>query len=348
MRVASGTQRLDAEPGATVQFAVDVVNTAAVIDGITARVIGLPDDVVSVHPALLPLFPKTSGRLTLSVAVPSHLAAGRHQLTVEVVSHGALEPPAYLDLDLHVAARPELSAVATPRIARTRRSAQVVVEVLNDGNVALDGAISALDADRAVRVEITPRSVRLEPGGVTAAVLRMRGPRMITGGELERTVTIEVLATPIQPHSEADTDPERLVRQVPVRLRQRPLISRGLLTALILASIVALWAAAFLLGLTKVFSGDPATKQAPASFFLAGRGSPPGDVPADALPKTGQLPPGVAGAISGAVTGGNDRGPVGRILVQAWRAGRDGPQLVSSAATGADGTYLLGGLFPTS
>src|SRR5206468_335101 len=134
--------------------------------------------------------------------------------------------------------------------------------------------------------------------------------------------------------------------------------SRGLLTALILASVVALWAAVFLLGLTKVFSGDPMTKAVPASFFAAGSGDAAAGssggggggskAPAGALPKSGQLPPGVGGEITGTVTAASDRQPVGRILVQAWRQGRNGLQLASSAATQADGTYTVAGLFPTS
>ena len=40
---------------------------------------------------------------------------------------------------------------------------------------------------------------------------------------------------------ETETGPE-LERETTVRLRQKPLISRGLLTALILLGIVALWA----------------------------------------------------------------------------------------------------------
>jgi hypothetical protein len=48
------------------------------------------------------------------------------------------------------------------------------------------------------------------------------------------------------------------------------------------------------------------------------------------------------------VTAANDQQPVGRILVEAIRIGRKGPVVVSSAATQADGSYTLAGLFPTS
>jgi hypothetical protein len=336
-----------------------------VIDGVSARIIGLPEQFVTAQPRLLPLFPDTAGRVTLSVAVPNSLPAGRHPLTVEVVSHGARLPSQFLDVDLDVAPRVGLTVSARPRVVRARRGARFVIELVNDGNIPLEATLVAVDADRAVRTEFTPPTVRIEPGAVAPVLLHIRGPRMFTGGEIERAVTVEVTARPIAlvPEDEGALPPP-IVQQTVLRLRQRPLISRGLLTALILASIVALWAAAFLLGLTKVFSGDAMTKQAPASFFLpkgtgpggsatgngssSGGGSGAAAAPADSLPKTGQVAPGTGGALSGTVTGASDHQPVGRILVQAWRVGRTGPELVSSAATQSDGTYTLGGLFPTS
>lgn len=362
MRVSSDVRQLSATPGSSTSFVVDVVNNATVIDGVTATVRGLPEYCVTVEPRLLPLFPDAQGRLTLTVAVPPDLPAGRHPLTVEVLSHGALGTPGHVDLDLDVASRPALSTSTRPRLVRARRSGRFVLELANRGNVALDVAIQATDVDRAVHTEIQPPSLRLPAGGSAAVLLHVRGPRMISGGELDRTVSIETLARPVPilvpESSDAVPTDEPLQQETTVRLRQRPLLSRGLLTAAILAGIVALWASVFLLGLSKVFGGDPMTKQAPASFFLAAGGTSgaqgfartAADVtaPAGALPKSGQLPPGVGGSISGTVSARTDGQPVGRILVQAWRVGLQGPVLVSSAATQSDGTYTVAGLFPTS
>jgi hypothetical protein len=353
IRVATDVSRLDIEPGSKGDVVVDVVNTGSVIDGISARVIGLPDQYVTAEPALLPLFPDSSGSVRLSLSVPATLQAGRHPLTVEVVSHGAKLPSQYVDLDLDVAARPGLTLAAQPRMIRARRGARFVLELRNEGNVALDVNLSAVDADRAVRCELAPTSLHLAAGAVAPVLLTIRGPRMFTGGDIDRTVTIGASARSLD-RRERDTVEALERRETTVRLRQRPLISRGLLTALVLASIVALWAGVFLLGLTKVFSGDPMTKQAPASFFLANAsgasglvGNGGGPAPADALPKSGQLPPGTGGAITGTVVDANDHQPVGRILVQALRIGRTGLQLVSSAATQTDGTYTLANLYPT-
>lgn len=364
MRVSASSERLAVEPGATATLTVDVRNTGDVIDGVSARIVGLPEQYVTAEPALLPLFPDAEGQIALRVAVPPTLVAGRHPLTVEVVSHGAKLPSVYRDLDLEVAARPGFEFATSPRTIRARGQARFVLVATNAGNIAVDLELTAVDVDRTATIELSPPTLRLDPGANQPVLLTVKGPRMITGTEIDRAVTVIARATPMPlpapAGGAADMEPagKPIERESTVRLRQRPLVGRGLLTALILAGIVALWAGVFLLGLTKVFSGDPMTKQAPASFFLpdgaadgatgaAAKGET-AQTPADALPKTGQMPAGSGGSISGTVTATTDGSPVGRILVTAKRMTRDGLQEISSAATQSDGTYTIAGLFPTA
>ena len=359
MRAATDNRLLEVDPGATTAVVVDVVNTGAVIDGVTASVIGLAPECVQTQPSLLPLFPATSGQLTVSLAVPPTHPAGRHQITVELVSHGAHLPAQYLDVDLDVSARPAMSMTPVPRVVRARRSGRFVLEVANTGNVPLDVTMQAVDVDRSIRATFTPAQVRVEPGSVAPVLLNVRGPRQFTGGETDRAVAISATATRADLTAESAPGGDAVLAPstTGVQLRQRPMISRGLLTALILMSIVALWAGVFLLGLTKVFSNDPMTKAAPASFFVATKGGAhdalagPGSggiAPAGSLPKSGQLPAGVGGEISGVTSAASDEQPVGQILVQAYRKTPHGMTKVSSAATQSDGTYTLAGLFPTS
>jgi hypothetical protein len=402
MLVTADTTLIDIVPGGSAEVVLDVRNTSTIIDGVTTRIIGLPAAGVTSKPMLLPLFPDASGQVTLSVGVPASYPAGRHAVTIEVASVGAGLPSAYLDLDMLVAPRLELSLNCRPQVARARRQARFVLELANAGNVALDISLTAVDADRAVSTSFTPPRLRIEAGTVAVCVLRVRGPRMITGAELDRTLTVQAVAVaagPVPlPSAEPDgptahytgrdeddlwledlrapapgqatdpagsasdvTDPTAalapVVQSTAVRLRQRPLLSRGLLTALVLLTIIGLWASVFLLGLSQAFKGEPMTKQAPASFFAAA-GAPAGGIanaasvtdgaaPAGALPKTGPLPPGVGAVITGTVTAASNRLPAGRILVEALRATDKGLQVASSAASQTDGTYSLAGLFPT-
>jgi hypothetical protein len=365
---------------------------------VSARVIGMPREYVSAKPELLPLFPDSIGTVTLGLAVPSTHPAGRHPLTVEVLSHGTARPPEYLDIDLDVASRPGMRLDAQPKLIRARRSARYVLELVNYGNVPLDVTLSASDPDRLVQAAFDPGRRRVEPGAVAAVIMVLRGRRMFTGAEVDRTITVRAEAQPLTapypplapappgvtdltapievPHETAGEIAEEgadavdgakpIVRELPVQFRQRPLIGRGLLTALILVSIVGVWAAIFLIGLAKVFANDPMTKQAPASFFAsmkspsatssttpsgpAGLAAFPRDesAPAGALPKSGQLPAGLGATINGTVAAADNGQPVGRILVQAYRLSPRGLVPMSSAASQADGTYTLAGLFPTS
>ena len=54
MRVTADTRQLEVDPGSRAVVGVDVVNTGAVIDGISTRVIGLPEQYITAQPALLP------------------------------------------------------------------------------------------------------------------------------------------------------------------------------------------------------------------------------------------------------------------------------------------------------
>ena len=392
MRVVADSRHLEVEPGKNGAVVLEVINTGDVIDGVSARVIGMPREYVSAKPELLPLFPDSIGTVTLGLAVPSTHPAGRHPLTVEVLSHGTARPPEYLDIDLDVASRPGMRLDAQPKLIRARRSARYVLELVNYGNVPLDVTLSASDPDRLVQATFNPGRRRVEPGGVAAVIMVLRGRRMFTGAEVDRTVTVRAEAqpltapfpalapappdladtvaftAPIERETDADAvdGAKPIVDELPVQFRQRPLIGRGLLTALILLSIVGVWAAIFLIGLAKVFANDPMTKQAPASFFASMKRpsassstSPNGpaglaafprneEAPAGALPKNGQLPAGLGATINGTVVAADNGQPVGRILVQAYRLSPRGLIAMSSAASQADGTYTLAGLFPTS
>jgi hypothetical protein len=355
MRIDTSTRVVEMDPGSATQIVVDVVNTAQVIDGVSARIIGLPQQYVRAEPLLLPLFPDASGRLTLSLTVPPSHPAGRHPLTVEVVSHGAKVASEYLDVDLDVHAQPVIRLEASPRTITARRRGRFVLDLINQGNIGLDVNLRAAEADRACALHFSTDTIRVPAGSTAAVVLDVRGPRMIAGGVVERAVSLEAVAVPVD-LAGADLTPESAPEPLTaiVRLRQKPLLSRGMITALTLACIVALWAGVFLFGLARVFSGDPMTKTAPASFFTETPGADgaakPGvgsdGAPAGALSKTGQMPAGSGGTIAGTVISASEGRPVGRILVEAIRVGPKGAQVVSSAATQSDGTYSLVGLFP--
>ena len=336
MRILSTVALLEAAPGESVDLTLDVVNTEQVIEGVSARVIGVPESIVRAHPSTLALFPDTQGEITLTFVVPGTFPAGRHPLTIEVCGSTPAARPVHHDVELLVAARPRMALRASPSMIRARRRATFTVETVNRGNIPLDVALRARDADRSLNTTISPSAVTVAPGEAVVSTIVATGPRRLFGSDLDRALTVEASAADVED-------------SLSLMLRQRPLISRGLLTVAILLAILAVWAVIFLFGIRNVLGADPVSKVAPASFFAASAGSgTAGGSPAGALSKDGVVDAGVGGTLTGVVTALSDQGGVGLITVDALRLSRTGMVVVASAATQVDGTFTVAGLFPGS
>lgn len=351
MRVSTEQRQLDVPPGGTSDVQVEVVNTSTVIDGFTARLIGLNGNQVSSRPEILPLFPDSAGRINLRFSLPSSFPAGTHALSVEVQSHTQKAAPAHVDVEMVVAPFAQLELITHPSKKIGYRRTSFTVELTNTGNVPLEVALTCNDPDRALQFRLSEPSLRIAPSQVVRVQLTVRAGRHLFGNEIDKPFRIHAEALATEPHRTVLGDNARTQVDVQAIMRQKPRIARGLLTVLILMSVVALWAGAFLLGLTKVFSNDPLTKAAPASYFVsqsALKGLVGDSVPETLLAKGGPLPPGVGGVISGRVEAAHSSTGVGRIVVEAMRRSTHGLTTVATAATGSDGSYAVIGLFPDS
>ena len=241
---------------------------------------------------------------------------------------------------------PHLALTATPSRVRTRGRAAFVVEVRNDGNVPLDVALRAMDSDRTLRTTLTPSTLSVVPGAATSSTVLVKGPRQLLGSDRDRPLKVAAQAT--------DTQAE-----VELVLRQRSTISRGLLTALILLSILAAVGARVPARHAAGVRGRPVHQDArprrssrPRSARTARPGPPENPNPARRpapWSRTGPVPAGVGATITGVITGASDGQGVGRITVDAMRESpTQGLVVVSSAATQEDGTYSMAGVFPGS
>ncbi|MDQ1713571.1 MAG: hypothetical protein QOE45_3021 [Frankiaceae bacterium] len=337
MRVLSETTKLNATAGGQVLMDVDVTNTSDVIDGVTVRVIGLDPGQVACTPPMLPLFPDASGKVSLRIDIPLTFPAGRHPLTVEVLSSVRAERRQHVDVDLVVAPRPQLKVSLRPAVQRARRRSRHLVECRNAGNVPLSLVLTADDPERSLRNSFSSPSITVEPATTGSVMLTVKAKRRFFGSDLDRPLNVR-----------AESVEHDVAEDAVAVLRHRPLVPRGVLTVGILMLIIGLWAGAFLLGLTKVFSGDAVTKTAPASFFVSSNAAvlQAANTSLESLAKSGTLPAGVGGAIAGTVTASSTGAPTGRIVVTAVRQGRNGPVRVASAASQADGSYVLLGLLP--
>jgi hypothetical protein len=373
MRASLTSARVVIEPGRWVPVGIEVTNTSGVIDGISATLragppgavtpsggsttdtsVGVvdPDEItgleVRTRPGLLPLFPDGTGVITLELKASDTFLAGMHDMNVIVRSSVDFEQTLPLPIEVEVVPMPGGSLRAEPLVRSGRHKSTFRIISTNSGNVPLDISLAASDPERVVLSRFSPATVTVSPGEQRAADMAVVARRHFFGGDVARAITVLGTAGPFEVDTRAS-------------FRHQPVIPRGLRTVLTLGAIVALWAAVFVVAIDKALTKDKVAKAVPPSFYastaasrtqtaLGGGGrflfqNAADATPAGAVPKSGVVI-GVGGTINGTVTAKSTGAGIGRITVEAVEDTKMGPQLISSAATGTDGTYSLVGLLP--
>jgi hypothetical protein len=376
MRAFLVNTQMTVPPGQAFSFDIEVSNTAEVIDAVRVGVAGLPGAVVTAAPPELFLFPGTSGKVAVSVELPKGFRAGRYEANAEAVSRLLPDQAATCDFVVDVEPFTAASLSVTPATRTGHRKSRFSLSAANLGNTDLEVSLEASDPERALRLECLPARVSVSPASSAAVTLVVRGRRQLFGGDRARQVNITGVARPrsapgagiaaAQGSGGASGASPGAARgaaagaaALPVDLDaratyvQRPRIPRGVVTALVLASIVALWAGIFTVGLKAVLAQRAATKSAPLSFFAplsspksprlaaATSATPAGFVPKDLAPL------GIGGTITGQVISPYEPGGVGAVTVEAFLIGGKRGD-VTSAGTASNGTYQIVGLFPGS
>jgi Carboxypeptidase regulatory-like domain len=377
VRALLESSEVTASPGQPFLLGLEVSNTEEVIDSVSVSVSGLPGAVVKTAPGELALFPGTSGSTVVTVELPANFPAGRHEAKVEARARVSTEESASCDFVLDVEPVSGATLSVSPLTRKAQRKSRFSLSVGNVGNTSLDVVLDASDPARALRLQCIPERFSLTPGTAGEVILAVQGPRHVFGSERAHQVTIEGTATPVsyarpvptQAPVEAPTAAPVLEETTPVSLGarctyvQKPRVPRGVVTALVLATIVGLWAGIFIFALNAVLGQQTLTKSAPLSFFApaasarstlgaktAGAATAAGGAAAESAaaarfqPKD-VAPLGVGGVIAGTVTSPDEPGGVGLITVDAYLQGEKAGEPIS-AATGPNGTFQIIGLFP--
>lgn len=314
------TPVVEAVPGESVRVDLDVTNLSEVIETIAVNLVGPQPERFTSTPSALSLFPAESGVLGLDITFARSLPAGTHEMTLVVDGTSGWVLPVELTLYVHVPAHAAASVVAEPPVVTAGRRGRFDIGVANDGNTPLVIQVRAADADRRLKLGLEHPTLAPNPGGLATTRLVARGPRPWTGSPREHVIVVDIEADGIAAATE-------------VRFRQRPRLTAGLITALTLLLIVALWALAMLFGVTAALAPPTPKKEIPASFE-AGQG-----VGVDDLD-----PAAVGGGVTGTVTAASTAQPAARITVEAYDSrGR----LAGATATDDDGVYELESLLPS-
>ncbi len=306
------------QPGVPATLDIEVTNTSDVIDGISAEVYGLDPAWVPLVQPVVTLFPDTSGTLTIRFILPTSCVAGESMITVRVFStiddRRHEEHPVWITVEPVEAATLEMR----PSLVEGGTHAEMRAVITNTGNVATEFSVTALEPTRALECSVVPPTVLVEPGQQGEVVMYAEGRRPFIGQVLSRN--IEITAT--SPNLELTQS---------ARFMQKPRIPRGLITALILALIIVLWATIFLLVVQYMRSRAAPAKAVPATWAAGTREVKISDV---------------AASLGGTVVAASNSQGLARITVEAWRKTKGTYEAAASAVTGDDGTFTLGALLP--
>jgi hypothetical protein len=333
MRVELRTPFVETRPRETIRVSLAVQNTSEVIDEVTFHVVGIDSANVLSDPPRLALFPGAEGVASLSITIPEAFPAGEHLLPIEVVSSTDPTDVATVDVRLDVAVDDDVEITAKPRTLTGKSRGEFEVLLTNRGNRPIDLTLVASDTEFALRHEFEPPFVSLPAGHEVVTLLRVAGRRPIVGANAIRHITITALG----PDRQLDAE---------VTFSQLPRLRRAPITFLILASIIGLWAIIFTFAINSSLDDTPSTKEFPqrALESIAAAVNAEEAVVGAAAARLDPMTTG--GTVTGVVVARNTQEPVGRITVEAIRQTRDGPRLVTAAATDENGAFELVGLIP--
>lgn len=310
---------LQVAPGQTGRVSIDVTNNADVIDGVTAIVDGINPDWIRLERPLISLFPEATEQLELVLDIPSTCPAGDYLVIVRIVSTIDADRQSVHDFWLTVTPVHGLSLDVVPRIVTGGSSATMAVTVLNTGNTSSNVLIDAAEPTREIDCLAEPNSLLIPQDHEAAVDINLRGKRPWFGDPVSRSITITARV-------------DDLVVEEIGTFRQKAKIPRGLLTALILAGIILLWALIFLFVISELRRTEPPAK-AVGTEFMTG----PDNIPLAAVAATTE------GTVTAATTGDG----IPRITVEAMRVTSTGElESRGSAATDDDGNFSLKSLIP--
>lgn len=319
MKTGVAQSHVNAMPGQATRVDVDITNTADVIDGITAIVDGINPDWVRLERPMISLFPQATERLTIVFDIPGHCPAGDYLVVVHIVSTIDAERAAVHDFWLTVGEIEGVDVELRPTIVSGGRSATIEATVVNTGNATAEVTVAALEPTRAVDCRVEPNRILLGHGTEALLPIELRGSRPWFGQPAVRQIHVTV------------SSGEETVEKI-ATFRQRPRIARGLITALILAAIVALWALIFLWVISELRADEPGAKAIGTDIFTG-----PANIPIAE----------VGGTAIGRVRAASSGDGIARITVEATRVTADGEEVpAGSAATDETGAFELPSLVP--
>jgi hypothetical protein len=311
VRARLTTQQYSAFVGVPFEIIVQVQNDEQIIKEVHARPGFIPSEAYVSRPLVISLFPAETADIQLEITLPRETPAGLYQLPIEVSDENG--PIGTLTADIQVAPFDELSISVSPRVTAAGSKTSFVVTTTNRGNRPTGVSLTAADADRALKFTVEPRRAQLEGGQAVAFSVNAKGKRPFVGNAVPRAIQIDI-ATRSSTTSET------------VTFTQKPRLSRGLLTALLLLSIIVIWALVFSAGFRSALAGQEPKKAVNSAWITGAKPDPSVSI----------------GSISTKIVAASDGRPLARMIVSAELVDKSRP--ATAASSDEDGVVTLYGL----
>ncbi|MEY3493712.1 MAG: hypothetical protein RL413_1130, partial [Actinomycetota bacterium] len=308
MRARLTAQQYGAFVGVPFEIIVQVQNDEETIKEVFARPAFIPTEAYSSRPLVVSLFPGETADIQLEITLPRETPAGLYQLPIEINDENG--QVGSLTANIQVAPHDELSVSIAPKVVLGGGQTSFIVTATNRGNRPTGVSVTAGDTDRALKYVIEPKRAQLEGGQALAFRVNAKGKRPLTGNPIPRAIQIDVTT---RSSTESDT----------VTFTQKPRLSRGLLTAAVLLSIIVIWALVFSAGFRAALAGQQAKKAVSTSWIEGAKPDPSVSI----------------GSIQAKIVATSDGRPLPRLILKATPIDSGRPPIAGSSDQ--DGVVLL-------
>lgn len=248
--------RLVVQPGGQVRTVVTITNVGSIVEGFRIDVLGDgPAEWADVSTPEVSVYPgqEASAVVTLTVPARSGAPSGVVPFGIRAVSLVDDSACAVAEGDLEIGQVGGLQAKITPVNSSGRWSARHRIEMTNWGNAPVRLRLTASDPDDRLGFLLSPDEVDLPLGGSASARLKVRTRAPALRAQPAR-LPFKVVGEPDPPPSSPGQPPAGPPSAVPDPLRpvldgaftQRPILSRGTVTAAVVAVVAVVALGAFL------------------------------------------------------------------------------------------------------
>ena len=175
---------VEVAPGGETSLEIKVKNDGSVVDEMSISILGAAAEWTGAEPPSLSLFPGAEGTATITFRPPrrASIPAGAVPFGVRVVSNEDPQRSTVEEGTLRIGAFTQIGVELQPLSSRGARGGRHDLAIDNLGNVPLNADITGVDPSEALRFDVRPPAVVVDPGAAGFAEVEVRPRRRLWRG----------------------------------------------------------------------------------------------------------------------------------------------------------------------